>query len=176
MHLIIGGAASGKSEYAEGCVMALGGDKVYLAAMKPFGDEARRRIERHRQLRAGKGFETIEQYTRIGQIAPDLKDKTVLLECMSNLTANEIYDPEGAGKVGAQAAILEGIRQLQDSCRHLVVVSLDVFEDGIIYDEETEVFRQTLADVNRDLAAMADQVTRVVYGIPVTIKERRGEY
>ena len=175
MHLIIGGAASGKSEYAEGCVMALGGDKVYLAAMKPFGDEARRRIERHRKLRAGKGFETIEQYTGIGDAAPALKDKTVLVECMSNLTANEIYDPEGAGKAMAKKAILDGVSQLQASCRHLVIVTLDVFEDGIAYDEETEVFRQMLADVNRQLAAMADQVTRVVYGIPVTIKESRGE-
>ena len=175
MHLIIGGAASGKSEYAEGCVMALGGDKVYLAAMKPFGDEARRRIERHRKLRAGKGFETIEQYTGIGDAAPALKDKTVLVECMSNLTANEIYDPEGAGKAMAKKAILDGVSQLQASCRHLVIVTLDVFEDGIAYDEETEVFRQMLADVNQQLAAMADQVTRVVYGIPVTIKESRGE-
>ncbi len=175
MHLIIGGSASGKSEYAESCVMALGGDKVYLAAMKPFGDEARRRIERHRRLRASKGFDTIEQYTCIGQTAWAVKDKTVLLECMSNLTANEIYDPDGAGKTGAGASILEGIRQLQASCRHLVVVTLDVFEDSIIYDEDTETFRRTLAEINRRLAAMADQVTRVVYGIPVMVKESRGE-
>lgn len=176
MHLIIGGAASGKSEYAEGCVMALGGDKIYLAAMKPFGDEARRRIERHRKLRAGKGFETIEQYTGIGEAAVAIKGKTVLVECMSNLTANEIYDSEGAGKAYAKKAIMDGIKQIKASCRHLVIVTLDVFEDGITYDEETESFRRTLADVNRDLAAMADQVTRVVYDIPVTIKERRGEY
>ena len=174
MHLIIGGAASGKSEYAEGCVMALGGEKIYLAAMKPFGDEARRRIERHRKLRAGKGFETIEKYTGIGEAAAAIKDKTVLIECMSNLTANEIYDPEGAGKAYAQKAIMDGIEQINDSCRHLVVVTLDVFEDGITYDEETEDFRRMLADVNRQLAAMSDQVTRVIYGIPVTIKENKG--
>ncbi len=175
MHLIIGGAAGGKSEYAESCVMSLGGDKVYLAAMKPFGDEARRRIERHRRLRAGKGFETIEQYTDIGSIAAHVKGRTALLECMSNLTANEIYDPEGAGKEQAADAILAGIRRLKESSSHLVVVTLDVFEDGIIYDEDTETFRRTLAEINRQLAAMADQVTRVVYGIPVMVKESRGE-
>lgn len=175
MHLIIGGAASGKSEFAEGCALALGGEKIYLAAMKPYGEEARRRIERHRRLRAGKGFETIEQYTDIGSAASAAAAKTVLLECLSNLTANEIFDPEGAGAALAGAKILEGIRRLKDSCRHLVIVTLDVFEDGRRYDAETEHFRQTLADVNRQLADMADQVTRVVYGIPVTIKENRGE-
>jgi adenosylcobinamide kinase/adenosylcobinamide-phosphate guanylyltransferase len=175
MHLIIGGAASGKSEYAESCVLALGGDKVYLAAMKPFGDEARRRIKRHRDLRAGKGFETIEQYTDIGSAAAHVTGRTVLLECMSNLTANEIFDPEGAGKENAADAILAGIRRLKESSSHLVAVTLDIFEDGIIYDEDTETFRQTLAEINRRLAAMADQVTRVVYGIPVMVKESRGE-
>ena len=175
MHLIIGGAASGKSEYAENQALALGGEKIYLAAMKPFGDEARRRIERHRRLRGGKSFETIEKYTDIGGAAVAVTGKTVLLECMSNLTANEIFDPEGAGKERAADAVLEGIIRLKESSSHLLVVTLDVFEDGIIYDEDTETFRRTLAEINRHLAAMADQVTSVVYGIPVMVKESRGE-
>lgn len=60
MVLVTGGASSGKSACAENVALELPGPRFYLAAMKPYGTEAARRIERHRKLRAGKGFETIE--------------------------------------------------------------------------------------------------------------------
>ena len=67
--LVTGGSASGKSEYAENRAlqMAKEGQRplIYLAAMMPFGKDAEKRIERHRQLRAGKGFETVERYTAV---------------------------------------------------------------------------------------------------------------
>lgn len=96
--LVTGGSASGKSEYAENRALQLAKTEqkklIYLAAMKPFGEEAAKRIERHRQLRAGKGFETVERYTDIEGLCRDesleaetfrqkAKDAVVLLECMS---------------------------------------------------------------------------------------------
>ena len=48
------------------------------------------RILRHRQMRAGKGFETVERYTDLKGLKLD-PDSVVLLECMSNLTANEMF-------------------------------------------------------------------------------------
>ena len=67
--LVTGGSASGKSEYAENRALQLAKTEqkklIYLAAMKPFGEEAAKRIERHRQLRAGKGFETVERFWAI---------------------------------------------------------------------------------------------------------------
>lgn len=57
--------------------------------MRPFGAEGMWRVERHRKLRAGKGFETIECYVNLKE--QTLPEKgVVLLECMSNLTANEM--------------------------------------------------------------------------------------
>ena len=61
--LVIGGSASGKSEYAEQHVMSLNGARIYIATMEPFGKEAADRISKHRQMRKNKGFETIECYT-----------------------------------------------------------------------------------------------------------------
>ena len=73
--LVTGGSASGKSEYAENRALQLAKAEqkklIYLAAMKPFGEEAAKRIERHRQLRAGKGFETVERYTDIEGLCRD---------------------------------------------------------------------------------------------------------
>ena len=58
--LVTGGSGSGKSEYAENTAVSLAEEKglplYYIAAMRPFGEEGRRRVERHRRLRAGKGL------------------------------------------------------------------------------------------------------------------------
>ena len=55
--LVIGGAASGKSEFAEGLVLAAGDlPRYYIATMQPFDGECRARIRRHRATRAQKGF------------------------------------------------------------------------------------------------------------------------
>ena len=59
--LVSGGSASGKSEFAESLVLQSGCDRrYYLATMIPYDEECRRRISRHRKMRAAKGFKTIE--------------------------------------------------------------------------------------------------------------------
>ena len=59
--LVLGGAASGKSQYAEDRVLQFPGEnRVYVATMECFDEESRQRIQRHRNMRAGKGFQTVE--------------------------------------------------------------------------------------------------------------------
>ena len=62
MVLVTGASGSGKSEYAEGVAVKLAGkgNLYYLATMRVYGEEGARRVERHRKLRAGKGFQTVE--------------------------------------------------------------------------------------------------------------------
>ncbi len=91
--LVLGGSKSGKSGFAEGLMEKISGRKFYVATMMPFGSEAEKAIQRHRKMREGKGFETIEKYTSVGEIASkyDVSDSAVLLECMGNLCANEMF-------------------------------------------------------------------------------------
>lgn len=90
--LIIGGSASGKSSYAERLTVSLPGDgpRIYLATMEAFGAEAQARIARHRQMRRGRGFETLECTRNLtsAQVPPG---SNVLLEDMGNLVANELF-------------------------------------------------------------------------------------
>lgn len=170
--LVTGGSASGKSEYAEGEVLSLGGGRrIYLATMMPFDEECRRKIGRHRRMRAQKGFETVERYTDLAGVRVP-KDSVVLLECLSNLVANEIYSPEGAGEPGAFAAIEAGIQSLCRQARAVVVVSNEVFSDGISYDASTESYLKILGALNCRLGEMAQRVVEVVYSIPVVHKGR----
>ena len=94
--LIVGGAASGKSEYAENLILQERHTSFfYLATMQAFDEECRVRIERHRALRAGKGFETLECPVGLHKIHLPIAS-AVLLECIGNLVANELYSSTGA--------------------------------------------------------------------------------
>ena len=66
--LITGGAKNGKSHYAEHLLDSCTGQKIYIATMQPYGEEAHMAIERHRKIRAGKGFQTVEQYTDLAAL------------------------------------------------------------------------------------------------------------
>ena len=58
--LVLGGAASGKSEYAESLVLRTTGPRYYLATMQVWDAECAARVEKHRKMRAAKQFETVE--------------------------------------------------------------------------------------------------------------------
>ena len=170
--LVIGGSASGKSEYAESLLLqSEHRPRYYIATMQPFDDECHARIAKHRRMRAEKQFETIECYTGLSRLAlPQRGD--VLLECLGNLTANELYDPAGAGP-RAQEAIVGGVDALLPQCIDLVVVSNEVCADGGGYPEGTGIYRRLLAEVNRALAVRAERVCEVVCGLPYYYKDRR---
>ena len=183
MILITGGSASGKSAFAEDKLLSFGDKKrYYLATMAVWDEECRERIRRHRIKRSGKGFSTIEKPV-------DLKDVSLsggsaaLLECVSNLTANELFREElcengqeseetrGAGREQkAWERITGGIFNLKEQAEDLVVVTNEVFSDGISYDPGTEQYLRLLGKINCWLADMADEVYEVSCGLPICVK------
>ncbi len=169
--VITGGSGSGKSDYAERLSQMLEpGKKLYLATMMVWDREGEERVARHRRMRAGKNFETVEVYTELEQFCLPKPfqpgDAVVLLECMSNLVCNEFYRQEK----GAAERIMDGTCQLAGQCRHLIVVTNEVSADGRYYGEETERYRRLLGRINCFLGSRADLVVEAVYGIPVVRK------
>ena len=159
--LILGGAASGKSEYAEDLVLSQTGVPVYLATMEPFGQEGEARVRKHRAARRGRGFLTVERYADLaGLTLPP--DACILLEDLGNLVANELFRPDGGG----EPAVLEGLDRLLASCRHVTVVTNEVFSGGRTYAGDTLRYLEVLARTNRYLAARADLVAELVCGLP----------
>ena len=166
--LVLGGAASGKSEYAESIVLKTALPRYYLATMQVWDAECAARVEKHRRMRAAKQFETVECPLHLDRVQLPARG-TALLEDLGNLAANELYDPAGAGTDAAQA-ILTGLDRLAAQCEHLVIVSNEVFSGGADYAGDTRLYLRALAQVNNALAARADAVVRVVCGIPVYYK------
>ncbi|MCI7812321.1 MAG: bifunctional adenosylcobinamide kinase/adenosylcobinamide-phosphate guanylyltransferase [Lachnospiraceae bacterium] len=170
--VITGGSGSGKSAFAEEQILRLSSDqRIYIATMMCFDEESKRRIARHRQMRKEKHFETIECYTGLEKLQLP-EGATVLLECMSNLTANEMYDPSGAGEQTVER-ILEGVCHLRDTAKHVCVVTNEVFSDGQMYDPDTMRYLAYLGKINCEMAKIADEVYEVVYGI--ALRKKGGE-
>lgn len=175
MTLVIGGSGSGKSAYAEDLMLSLSGEKkkYYIATMQAYGAESEKKIERHRRLRDGKGFLTVEQPMDIQKAAEKMEagEKTALLECISNLTANEMFAGEvPKTKEAVTEKIVKGVGQLKGELAQLVVVSNNIFEDGIVYEKTTMEYIRAMGRINEKLAQMADEVIEVVAGIPLTVK------
>ena len=201
LHIVYGGSASGKSSYAESFAMSLQGEGrlLYIATMYPYkwntteiDPETMQRIERHRAMRADKGFDTVECYRHVEHIVAKRQD-VLLLECMSNLLANEMYleqDSDDGGlaetmseveKAGVGMSetlspvskkIVQALVNLSTRVQDVVIVTNDVFSDGgsLTYDESTREYVKNLAEINCALAREAATVTEVVCGIPVNIK------
>lgn len=167
--LITGGSKQGKSSAAEDIICRFECKKYYIATMQPFGRDAEEAIVRHRKMREGKEFITIEKYTDIADI--DIpNDSAVLVECLGNLCANEMFS-SGEVKLPAEK-IIGDIKVLSEKCRLLVLVSNQVGEDGIEYPTETMKYIRQLGIVNCGIADMADCVIECVYGIPIYLKGR----
>lgn len=189
LHIVYGGSASGKSSYAESFAMSLQGEGrlLYIATMYPYkwntteiDPETMQRIERHRAMRADKGFDTVECYRHVEHIVAKRQD-VLLLECMSNLLANEMYleQDSDAGSDMAETMspvsnkIVQALIDLSTRVQDVVIVTNDVFSDGgsLTYDESTREYVKNLAEINCALARVAETVTEVVCGIPVIVKK-----
>ena len=174
MTLILGGSGSGKSAYAEEYLLWAAGDKkkYYIATMQIRDEETQTKVDRHHRLRQGKGFTTIEQPTALEQAATQMEPMgAVLLECMSNLVANEMFSGEQpADRQTVAAKILRDVETLKKQADPLVIVTNNVFEDGITYGSATMEYIEALGRINERLAAEADEVLEVVAGIPRWIK------
>ncbi len=168
MILLTGGSGCGKSSYAEKLCMQRPMPRYYIAAMKPYGPGGAEKVERHRKLRSGKGFETFERYTDLAGLCLPERG-TALLECICNLTANEMFD-EAGGYTDPCERVLAGVDTLRKQCDTLIVVTNDVGSEGSDYSESTRAYMEAVGRINARLAEKADVVCELVCGIPIAVK------
>ncbi len=167
--IVSGAASSGKSQYAEDLAMSLSQNRYYLATMRCFDIEANAKKDAHIKKRENKNFNTIEQYKNIDEVDV-FKNSVVLLECLSNLLANESYEDDAQNKEDPAKKIIADVLALADKCENLVIVSNEIFSDGVLYDEFTVNYINNLGRINRAIAKVSDVVVEVVVGIPIIHK------
>ena len=190
---ITGGNDNGKSEYAEDLVIKLspggrsaGYTRIYLATMGARDEESLKRIKKHIFRRKDMEYITIEKSFDVGSIDitnidiangsvknvnEDKGGKRILLiEDIPNLLAGEMFKgtsfyPDVADKITAD------IMKLISACEHTVIVTNEVFSDGMIYDEYTTTYLREFGTINRRFAGYSDKVVELVCGIPCIVKE-----
>jgi len=183
---ISGGVRSGKSSLGEKLAVSLAGEnrKIYLAAARHYDEEITKRIKVHQQNRAGKDFLTIDKSQDIGEVAVTLEAAdTVILDCLGTLLANELFDrpelssvsdsgtsseqqksqPSSSDSEQIGEKILADLYLIYDKVANLIVVSNEVFTDGVQYAKSTEGYIQTLAKLHIKLVEVSDGAIECLY-------------
>lgn len=189
--LVFGGSGSGKSEAAESIAMQSGAmPRWYLATMADDGSgESRTRIEKHRKMRQGKGFRTLERSCGLDRSVPAWAEEmpagsVILLEDLGNLVANELFLPEGAFHCAPEGtAVTEIIREsitrpilrlAQEG--HVVIAVCDMIdEDGPVNGPEMQRYDDGMKAAVGMLAEHANGMLEVVAGLRNWLREPEWE-
>lgn len=174
--LVIGGAASGKSEFAENLALSisqkLNTPLVYLATLDPnSGGDTEIRICRHRRNRSGKGFLTVEllDFSSCAELIPE--NSAVLVEDFGNLVARAMF---GGGvvesaKENTEKSLGDFIERIIERASSVVAVTNDVFSENPP-SPELEPYLKALSAINSSFAEKCGSVFRIVAGIPIRMK------
>jgi len=165
LSLVLGGAASGKSAFAEDLVLRGSDNPVYIATAQVFDDEMAQKVAHHRKTR-GTNWTTVEEPIDLaGALAQAKAGQPVLIDCatlwLTNLILGE-YDitPHCEALMDAIAARNGPV----------VIVSNEVGQGIVPENALARKFRNAQGQMNQTLAARADLVVAVMAGLPMTLK------
>ena len=163
--LVLGGAASGKTAWAERLVLAAGTRPVYVASAQAWDAEMQAKITRHRDNR-GTGWHTIEAPLDLATPLENAgADQAILLDCATLWLSNHLLAEHD---LDAECANL--MRALH-MCKAPVVVVSNEVGAGIVPDNAmARQFRQAQGELNQTLAQAADLVVAVMAGLPLVLK------
>jgi adenosylcobinamide kinase / adenosylcobinamide-phosphate guanylyltransferase len=168
--LILGGARSGKSAYAESLIGKAATEAIYLATAQALDEEMAERIRHHRETRANRPgllWRTIEEPLELPQtlLAEAGPERPVLVDCLTLWLSNLLLagrDPECAGA--------ELIATFPKLAGPVVFVANEVGL-GIVPDNPlARQFRDAAGRLNQRVAAAADRVVFLAAGLPLTLK------
>lgn len=164
-YLIIGGSKSGKSQIGEEIALNLNKDKViYVATMKPYDEEDKKRIQLHIKNREGLNFITIEKQSNLQDIVSEISSEdTILIDSITSLLTNEMFLGDKM-IMNPSSNVLAGIKKIGDKARNIVIVSDYIFNDAMVYDEITENFKRQLAVINKELVKYCHKVIECSFG------------
>ena len=166
---ITGGAKNGKSALAQELTVRLSEDRkhYYFATMIPTDGEDHARIRKHVADRNGMGFETIECGRSVRSVLAKLEpESAVLFDSVTALLTNEMFRPENSYEADPDAGTrcIGDLCALADNVKDLILVSDYIFSDAERYDVVTELYRRSLADIDRALCERADTVLELCAG------------
>ncbi|MDX1432036.1 MAG: bifunctional adenosylcobinamide kinase/adenosylcobinamide-phosphate guanylyltransferase [Gammaproteobacteria bacterium] len=171
LSLVLGGARSGKSRYAESRLARHRGQRIYLATAEPGDAEMAARIAAHRRRR-GTEWRTVEEPLELAAtLALSSAPRTaILVDCLTLWLANLM------GAKRDLAAETSRLLEVLGGLDGTVVLVANEVGLGIVPDNaEARRFRDAAGILHQDIAKIADEVVLVAAGIPLTLKTRKRE-
>jgi adenosylcobinamide kinase / adenosylcobinamide-phosphate guanylyltransferase len=178
--LILGGARSGKSSYAEKLAAELGNRVVYIATAEAKDEEMKARIQTHQSNRPASWY-TLEAPYNVASALSGMADRpdALLLDCMTLLVSNILLSMESSSLTTIEAAVQAEIEALLATQKGLAVPLIVVSNEvglGLVPPYPLgRAYRDLLGRANQHLAALAQRVIFMVAGLPLTIKENAHE-
>ncbi len=177
IHLILGGARSGKSTYAEKLASETGLSVTYLATAQVYDDEFGARVQHHRERRP-KHWQLIEAphclaaaLETINSKANKHEDAVVIIDCLTLWLAQcicpECAPPEGVDWTQERAKLLEILPTLHSN---IILVSNEVGMGIVPLGEINRQFQDEQGRLNQAVAALADEVFFIAAGLPLKLK------
>lgn len=180
--LILGGARSGKSVFAEQLAAQQAEPVLYIATAQALDTEMQARILAHKDKRP-KGWKTLETPCQVGKtiLEQPFESGLILLDCLTLLVSNLVLDAGGRedepDEILASAAVEAEIDSLLAAIRkgaaNWIVVSNEVGMGLVPPYPLGRVYRDLLGKANMRLAQSASEVYLMVAGIPVPIHPHR---
>jgi len=174
--LILGGARSGKSSYAQNLAEATGQPVTFIATAQALDDEMSARIEKHRAERPA-SWETLEIPFDIASQLHQVKSKMVILDCVTLLISNllmQFVKNDLVEEAPFMAALQKEMDELTSTLRvreqDWLIISNEVGLGLVPPYQMGRVYRDAIGWANQQLAREADKVIFMVAGIPTVIK------
>jgi adenosylcobinamide kinase/adenosylcobinamide-phosphate guanylyltransferase len=171
--LLLGGARSGKSTYAQELAEQHGGNVLFVATAEALDDEMRSRIEAHKKARPQEWL-TLEAPYNIGaslETQPGEFD-IVLIDCITLLVSNLLGS--GTDVPAIEKRVQDEITQIVDRAhvmdKTFIIVSNEVGTGLVPANELGRLYRDLLGKANQLLAQNADEVYLMIAGIPMKVK------
>jgi adenosylcobinamide kinase/adenosylcobinamide-phosphate guanylyltransferase len=162
--LVLGGARSGKSRFAESLARGIAVPKTYIATAQPFDEEMRQRIARHREERAAHGWTTVE-----APLDPAAAIRGaggfILLDCVTVWLGNLMHHGRDIGE-----AVAELLAVLAETQSRVVLVSNEVGLSIVPENAMARRFRDEQGIANQKLSAAVDEVFFIAAGLPLRLK------
>ena len=163
--LVLGGASSGKSAFAEGLVSAAGDERIYIATAQAFDTEMEAKIAAHRQMR-GPEWETIEAPQTLPEVIAKLPgQRRVLVDCATMWLSNRLL---AEADMDSEFSCL--LQALHGCASPIVIVSNEIGQGIVPENFLGRRFRDLQGRLNRQLAERAELVVAVMAGLPLTLK------
>jgi adenosylcobinamide kinase / adenosylcobinamide-phosphate guanylyltransferase len=176
IHLITGGARSGKSGYAQRTAEALEGPRAYVATCPVIDAEMAERVKKHREARRASDWETIEAPLDLAvAVRRAGAFRVLLVDCLTLWANNLLYEAERRGEPFTEEQMAGHCRELIAACGAFAGTVLLVTNElgmGIVPENEAaRRFRDIAGRMNQLFAAAAGEVTLVVSGLPLELKK-----